>query len=309
MEKGADEIRRYVFWGIIIGILILSFMILKNLFIVIISSVVLAFALKPLHIKLSEKINQKVSAFIIIASIVFLLGISLILFITMFIKQMLNFLTPSNISFFISKLNEIVGSEIMERYTSDLINFMTKEVLGFFYPMLYQIPSIIIGMFIIFFTTYYLLINWEHLEEKVMKIIPFENKEKIAKEIKHKTREIINGTFLIVFIQLLFSAIVLKLLGVGPYIILAIAIGILAFIPGIGPIFVWAPLSIAYFIIGDYFTAIGIFIMGLILSNIFDSLLRAKLLGSRTGTHPVVMLFGILGGIKIFGFIGLVIGP
>lgn len=307
--KKESESKRYIFWGIIIGILILSFLILKDLFVVIISSVILAFALKPLQDHLSKKINPKLSALIILITMISIIAVFLIFFTTMFIRQIILFFTPSNINNFLEKFAEFLGSEIMERYAGDIINFITRESVGTIYPIIYQIPSLIIGTFIIFFTTYYLLLNWDNLETKIMNLIPFENKNKVLKQIKRKTTEIIYGTFLIVFIQMIFSAIFLRFLGVGPYLLLALAIGLLAFIPAVGPVFVWLPLTGLYFILGDYKTAIGVLIMGIILSNFLDALLRAKLLGSRTGTHPAIMLFGILGGIKIFGFIGLIIGP
>mgnify|MGYP001563594730 CR=1 FL=1 len=90
---------------------------------------------------------------------------------------------------------------------------------------------------------------------------------------------------------------------------MAVTIGILAFIPGLGPALIWVPLSIIEFLYGEKYTALGVIIFGIFLTVYLDSIFRTKVLSKKTQTHPVVMLFGIIGGVQLFGLIGLIIGP
>ena len=98
------------------------------------------------------------------------------------------------------------------------------------------------------------------------------------KKIKKNTNDIIYGTFFIAFLEFIISLIVFWLFGIKSYFILAIAVGILAFIPAIGPVFVWAPLSVIKFVYGEPFVALGVLLLGFFLSGVIDSLLRAKVL-------------------------------
>ena len=83
----------------------------------------------------------------------------------------------------------------------------------------------------------------------------------------------------------------------------------LAFIPGLGPTIVWAPMAIYYLIVKDYSTMIGVIITGLVLSSFIDTIFRSKILGKRTNLNPFIMLIGILGGIAVFGIFGFIVGP
>ena len=50
-------------------------------------------------------------------------------------------------------------------------------------------------------------------------------------------------------------------------------------------------------------------IYGLLVVSTIDNFLKPKLIGSKTKVHPIVVLLGVLGGLKLFGFIGIILGP
>jgi len=83
----------------------------------------------------------------------------------------------------------------------------------------------------------------------------------------------------------------------------------MAFIPILGPAIVWVPLVLIKLALGDYTTAIGVIVIGVIISVGVDYLLRIKIMRDKTEINPIIMLIGILGGIKLFGLIGVIIGP
>ncbi len=309
MEKEAVRAKRYLFWGIIIAITVLSYLLLKDLLIAIMTSVLLAYISKPLYKKLSKKINKQIAAFLTVVAIILTIFIVLSLFVGAFINQLIGFLSRENITNLVNILSEIINSEIIKENLSAIINEIGKTLLEKIPSTISYAPIMLLNLFVIFFTTFYLLMEWDYLEKKVEDIIPFKNRQDIVKKIKNKTSSIISGTFFIAFIEFIIAAIILKLLGVGPYLILAFAIGLLAFIPALGPAIIWVPLAIIEFLYGKTGIAIGVMLMGIFLSMVIDFMLRAKILSSKTGTHPAIMLFGIIGGIKLFGFIGLIIGP
>ena len=85
-------------------------------------------------------------------------------------------------------------------------------------------------------------------------------------------------------------------------------ITLLAFIPFIGPSVVWVPAILIKISAGDGLQAIIILIVGIILFFI-DTILKPIVIGDRAKIHPILILLGVVGGIMMFGAIGVVIGP
>lgn len=100
-----------------------------------------------------------------------------------------------------------------------------------------------------------------------------------------------------------------SLSGVEAALIMAAIVFVLAFIPSIGPIMVWGPLAIYYIANQQYDVAVGVTIVGIILTVGIETILYARWIGDRTRIHPFVMLIGVIGGINLFGIFGFIIGP
>jgi predicted PurR-regulated permease PerM len=310
MEKSGAEVKSYLFWGIIAGIIILSYFLLKTLLIAIVTAIIFAFISLPLKNKIQKKIkNEKISAIITVLIVLTTLILIFLFFVTSLINQAIIFLNRENLESLTNLISGIINSDIIRENLNAIISEVGKVFISKIPSTISYFPILVLNAFVVFFTMYYLLIDWDKLEKRVLDIIPFQNKKLILDKIKSRTNSIVSGTLFIALLELLVALIFLKVLGVGPYLILAFAIGILAFIPAIGPAVIWIPLAIVQFLYGKIGVMIGVLIMGFILSTLIDFILRAKILGNRTNTHPVIMLLGILGGISLFGFIGIIIGP
>jgi predicted PurR-regulated permease PerM len=310
MKKEAENAKSYLFWGIITIIIILSYLLLKDLLIALITSLILAFISLPLHKKLSKTIkNEKISAFLVVLGVMLVLIAIIVVFVTSFINQVLTFLTGKNLSKLVDIISKIIDSDIIRNNLQEILNEVARTFIQKIPSTITYAPLLLLNAFVIFFTMFYILLEWEKLEKIILDIIPFKERKQILDKIKLRTQNIVSGTFFIAILELIIAAIFLKALGIGPYLILAFAIGLLAFIPSIGPAIIWIPLAIVEILYGKIGVAIGVIIMGLIISTGIDFILRIKFIGKRTGTHPVIILLGILGGITLFGFIGIIIGP
>jgi len=80
-------------------------------------------------------------------------------------------------------------------------------------------------------------------------------------------------------------------------------------IPILGTGIVWIPAAIIQFFQGDLVAGIGIIILGATIVGTADSFIKPKLIEKKGNIHPAVVLIGILGGLNLLGFIGLIIGP
>ncbi len=85
--------------------------------------------------------------------------------------------------------------------------------------------------------------------------------------------------------------------------------GVLSIIPGIGTGLVWIPAVVILVALGHYAKGIGLALFcGLVVGSI-DNLVRPSLVGKDTQMHDLFILFGTLGGIALFGVVGIIIGP
>ena len=308
-EKEVKNLKKYFFWGVVIILIILSFVIIKPFIISLISAFILAYLIKPIHNYFSMRIGNKLSAFLSVIIIILIIIIPLGIIIGGVIAQTSDFLKINDFKTILEKVAYIPLIQqldldlflITEKAISIMISLFTKHISDFI--------TTIISLLIALLAVYYILINWNSLSSILERYIPFENKKKIKNEMAQITNVIIHGTIFIAIIEFIIGFIGFYISGVKSYLFFPLIISFLAFIPGLGPGIVWIPLAIYYILTKKIIVAIGIIVTGLIISVLIDAILRAKILGDKIKINPLIMLVGILGGIPVFGIFGFIIGP
>ena len=307
MQEG--EINKYVFWAGIAILLILSYFIIQPFLIALVSAFILAYLIKPVYSYFFPYAGKNSSALICI----FIIILIIILPIATVIGGIISQATQSlNAEFIKNSLNTISSYPIIKNLN---INFssITKNAIDFIISLLRTsaaaIPAIALSILVVLFAIYYMLIKWEFLAEKLKKYIPFKDKGRVIKEISSATNVLVYGTILIGLMEFAAAAIGFFIFGVKAYLLLALIIFFFAFIPALGPAAVWVPLALYYLFTQNYFSAIGIIIIGLIISIFIDGIIRIKFLGDKSKIHPLIMLLGVLGGVPLFGIFGFIIGP
>ncbi|MFW5846986.1 MAG: AI-2E family transporter [Nanoarchaeota archaeon] len=310
MEKKSEKENRkkYFIWTLTALLILVSYFLIKPYIVPIISGFVLAYISLPIYNLLNKKISPMESALLCILVILIVVLIPLSGIVTGITQQATNFLKDTNLS----QISEISNFPIIKNLNLDFQEITNKGVqimINLLTQTAKKLPSIILSLFIILVSIYYILINWKPLSKNLKKYLPFEDKNKVASELSLATKQIIYGNLLISLIGFIVSAAGFYLLGINNFLFYSAIIGISLFFPIVGPVLIWLPLAIYYILIENYPIAIGIFILGLILSNIVDNLLRMKILGSKANINPLIMLIGILGGVSMFGIFGFIIGP
>jgi predicted PurR-regulated permease PerM len=84
---------------------------------------------------------------------------------------------------------------------------------------------------------------------------------------------------------------------------------ITSIIPAFGTAIVWGPALVILLLVGDFTGAIILAVLcGAVAGNL-DNVVRPRLVGKDTEMHDLFVLFGTLGGIAMFGLLGIIIGP
>lgn len=310
MAKEDLSIKRYFFWGIILILIILSYLIVESFIIPLVSAFVLAYLVLPVQNYLKKKINKNLAALVCILIIILLVMIPISILATSLITQAYSSLNPSEMKTYVfEKIDSYPLIKNLKIDFDSLIKRAVEEIIKIIYSTLSSIPSIILALIIIIISVYYILVNWEFLSSELKAIIPFKDKKQVAKEIAQSTNQIVYGYVLIAIIEFIVVALGFYISGVNYYILFSALMALLVFIPGIGPGIIWISMTIFYIIAKDYPTAIGVLITGLIAGFAIEEFLFMKVVGKKSKIHPLILLIGVIGGVPLFGIFGFIIGP
>lgn len=162
-----------------------------------------------------------------------------------------------------------------------------------------------------YFVLYFMLVNGRRMEDALYEYIPLKdgNVELIGREVKVMVTSNTIGIPLIALLQGIVGLIGYLLIGINEPFLWFVATCITAMLPVVGSAVVYVPLTIMLFAQGEngrgIFMAIwGFGIIGLV-DNVFRLLINKKL----GNIHPLITIFGVLVGLNLFGFIGLIFGP
>lgn len=168
-----------------------------------------------------------------------------------------------------------------------------------------------IAIGIMYFMLYYMLINSAKMNDVVSSYIPLdsENIQLIEKESDLSVKSNALGIPLVAVIQGVIALAGFLIFGVpDPFFWFAItAIG--SMIPFIGSALGIVPVALLLFSQGNDLQAIGILIYGIVVVGSADNLVRLFILERLANVHPLITLFGVVVGVPLFGFIGLIFGP
>jgi predicted PurR-regulated permease PerM len=161
------------------------------------------------------------------------------------------------------------------------------------------------------FILYFMLYNGKEIERMLNRLIPLkqENINMLASETKKLVRANALGVPLISIIQGLTATLGYFIFGVNEWGLWGFLTGVFAFFPVVGTMVVWVPLVIYTYAIGDTWHATGLLIYSVLITGNVDYLARITIMKRMGDVHPVMTILGVLVGLGLFGFIGLIFGP
>lgn len=166
-------------------------------------------------------------------------------------------------------------------------------------------------IFFMYFILYFMLINGRKMENSLYEYIPLrdENVSKINKEVNMMVVSNAIGIPVIAFAQGVIGLIGYLIIGVKePFFWFGVTC-IAGMIPVVGAALAYVPLAIIFFANDQAWQGIAMTIFGFGVIGTVDNVLRFSLLKKIGNVHPLTTVFGVIIGLKLFGFIGLIFGP
>jgi predicted PurR-regulated permease PerM len=196
---------------------------------------------------------------------------------------------------------------VSEQSLANSIDRLTE----FLPSILNSTANLITNLVIMLFFLYYMLYHGRELEMNLFRQIPLknENTQKLAQETKKMIKANALGIPMISIIQGVTATLGYFIFGINEYGLWGFLTGVFAFFPVVGTMIVWVPLVIYSYASGDSWNATGLLIYSVVVTGNVDYIARITLLRKMGNVHPVITVLGVLVGLGLFGFIGLIFGP
>jgi len=185
------------------------------------------------------------------------------------------------------------------------------QAVTFIPSLLNSTLNLVSNLITMLFFLYYLLYHGSEVEMTLFKIIPLKdaNTSMLASETKKMVKANAIGIPLISIIQGLVATLGYFIFGVNEFALWGFFTGVFAFFPVVGTMVVWVPLVIYMYVSGETWNATGLMLYSVIVTGNIDYVARITIMRKMGNVHPVITVLGVLIGLGLFGFIGLIFGP
>ena len=311
--------KKVIIGALIIILLISAFIIVRPIIISIIWGLIMAYIFYPIYTFLFKRVKEEnITALLIVFLVIFILFLPLWFFLPIISKQIFevySYFQTLNFGTLINNLIPGTTSPALQTEIVTLINgFISKVIsalVSTFSGILINLPNIILQAVVALFTFFFALRDGVKLKEYIKDIAPFSKslEKSISKEFKNMTKAVIFGFIVTGVVQGLFTGLGLFVFGVPQASLLTVVAIFTSIIPVLGAWIVWVPAAIYLLTTGHIVAGISLIIYGAVFISWLDNILRIWIVSRKTQLSSAIILIGMIGGLFVFGIIGLIIGP
>jgi len=171
--------------------------------------------------------------------------------------------------------------------------------------------NLIFMTFVFLYSLYFLQMDGDKLIERILYYLPLKTQEErlMLEKFTSVTRATLKGSLLIGLLQGSLAGLAFYVAGIPNAVFWGSVMAVMSTIPNVGTALIWIPAVIVLIVQGQVGTGIALAAFcGLVVGSL-DNVLRPILVGKDTKLHELMIFFSTLGGILMFGFPGLFIGP
>lgn len=201
-------------------------------------------------------------------------------------------------------IKDIDIASILEKMKLQITNFFNNDFIK--KGAIYTTDSIL-AYFVGNIGVYFILADKYDIVSLSKIVLPDINVKVIYKKIG-ELKKMISVEIFLVIITMVETVIGLLILGVDNAVVFGMLCGILDILPYVGTILVFLPLVLYKIYLKNYIIAFGIFALYILL-QINRQILETKFMSSRLKVHPLLILISLYIGMKLFGVIGIFMGP
>ena len=171
--------------------------------------------------------------------------------------------------------------------------------------------EIIVGLFVTLFIMFYLFMDGERIIKKFRRLLPMRTayQDMIITRFLLVSRATVKGTLVIAIVQGSLGAIILLIFGVKTWLLWGVVMIALGLIPMMGTWLVLLPVGVIQMVTGHVWQGIVILALNFGVVSTIDNVLRPRMVGQSSRMHDLLIFFSTIGGLAMFGPIGVITGP
>lgn len=202
------------------------------------------------------------------------------------------------------------NNDVFQNVLLDVLQKSSNWMISGATLILAETTNFIIDLTLIILTMFFFFVDGKKMLNSAMYLLPLD--DKYNKEIFHKFREVsyttMVSTFVVALAQGAVGAIGFAFVGF-PAFLAGVLVALLSLLPYVGSMIFYVPVGIYYLIMGQTWQGIFILLWGFLIIGTIDNVIRAWMLKDEAQVNPIFVVFAVLGGIVLFGFWGVVLGP
>jgi predicted PurR-regulated permease PerM len=332
-------VQNIVFGAILVALFLLVCRLFAPFFTVLLWSILLYIIFGPVHQRLTRNMKLKGHRGIIVKNLlaaVFSLGtivlilVPIFFVIVQFYKQILDLIrfardyisiNQEHYADYLNYLSDLImdlttGLVVidpveLQRRLIQLLSMILQRLLRTSSSIAMNIGSFAIGVMFMLFCLFFFYLDGPYLSRLLRRVIPIRKDymSALMGKFKEITRNLFLGYIMVALVQAIMGYIVFTVFRVKGSLVFAGLVLICSFIPMFGAGLVWIPLGLVRILSGNIVEGIVFLAVSGFFISLLDNFLRPFFLQNRIQLHPLVIFVSILGGISVFGFNGLILGP
>ncbi|WEK19262.1 MAG: AI-2E family transporter [Candidatus Pedobacter colombiensis] len=171
--------------------------------------------------------------------------------------------------------------------------------------------NIILGLVLMYFLLYFMLVERERFESALIKYAPFraQNAQRFAQEMRNTTYANVLGQGFIAMVQGGLVSLSFFVLGYSDPVFWGVITTFISFVPVLGPPVIFVPAALIQIANGNDFGGWAMLMFGFLVIINIDNVLRFMIAKKVGNIHPIITVIGVVIGVPLFGILGLVFGP
>ena len=264
--------------------------------------------------RLTEKTGRStLSASIILVCVILFIVIPLSLLVWFIISklQQVNWNTNDILAPIMQTIDAVKEKFGINLVSEKSITFMAGKVTALGQSVINGIGDFFINVAAALVVLFFLLTGGKKMEDYLSSLIPMKkvNKMETIDRINVMVKSNAIGIPLLALIQGLIAWVGYVSFGVPNAFLSAFVTGLCSMVPIVGTMVIWIPIGTYFAVIGLWGKAIGIILFGAIFISQSDNLIRFILQKKLANTHPLITISGVVIGLPLFGFMGIIFGP
>ncbi len=323
-----------IFWFFLTLFLVFFFLLGKLLWpfasVLVLGAVTTGIA-RPVYTRLCRRLRPGWSSFLVCLMVFLVLFVPFVLFVGILSREALGLYQMGRNAVISNEVQALLKStrilEIINPHLAFLDIHLTGEQLNqvlsesgktvglFLYQQASAIASNALNFLIYFFfmilVTYYLLIDGDRLISFIIDLspLPTDQEEQLIQKFKEMGGAVLLGNGFCGLIQGVAGGVAFGMFGLKSPFLWGVIMGILAFLPILGIGLVLIPTAVFLFLKGYVGAGLFFIVFYVVLSFGVEYLIKPKLVGQRVKMHTLLVFLAILGGLKVFGILGIIYGP